>query len=384
MRCWVLVTLLAGGCAIAGGDDANESFVVGGQPESGYPPVGYLRNNLYYPQYKTWCGVTLIAPKVVITAAHCVDGIAAGNLAVGFGQVDSSPTVAVTAVHKHTSYVYRAEGDFLPWDDIAILELAQEVSIPPATLARATTGTCTNRYVGYGRNVPGGGGITMGYDGQRRSARICIDAENPHELYIHGADGGLCWGDSGGPLLADGSTRVFGVLSRHAPRANSQYSCEDGNRMIFTAAATYHDFITQYAPNAFEPEAPSTTTVGWCNVQWPETLAARPYATTEAIFGRVWVDGVTGGHGQGAGVLAEVGFGPNGSAPDTAPGWIWYGAQYNVDADGLSPGDLANDEYMGTVFPYAAGTYSLAYRFSVDRGTTWKTCPSGSKLTVAP
>ncbi|HEY5952068.1 MAG TPA: trypsin-like serine protease, partial [Kofleriaceae bacterium] len=224
------------GCALAGGDDSSESFVVGGQLESGYPPVGYLHNNLY-PQYKTWCGVTLIAPKVVITASHCVDGIAAPNLVVGFGLVDSSPTVQVTAVHQHPSFVYRGEGDYLPWDDVAILELAQEVAIPPATLARAEPGTCTNRYVGYGRNVPGGSGITEGYDGQRRSARICIDAENPHELYIHGADGGLCWGDSGGPLLADGQTRVFGVLSRHAPRANSNYSCENGNRMIFTAAA---------------------------------------------------------------------------------------------------------------------------------------------------
>jgi secreted trypsin-like serine protease len=378
------VTMLTG-CALAGGDDSSESYVVGGQPESGYAPVGYLRNNLYYPQYKTWCGVTLIAPKVVITAAHCVDGIAAQNLAVGFGQVDTSPTVQVTAVHMHTSYMYRSEGDYLPWDDIAILELAQEVtSVPAATLGRAETGTCTNRYVGYGRNVPGSSGITAGYDGQRRSAQICIDAENPHELYIHGADGGLCWGDSGGPLLAENTTRVFGVLSRHAPRANSQYSCENGNRMIFTAAATYRDFITQYAPNAFEPDATTTRTVEWCNVQWPETVAARSYTTTEAIYGRVFVDGVTRGRGEGAGVRAEVGFGPNGSAPDTAAGWIWYGAKYNVDADGLSAGDVANDEYMGTVFPYAAGTYSLAYRFSLDAGKTWKTCSSGSKLTVAP
>jgi secreted trypsin-like serine protease len=382
MRSWVLVTMVAG-CAIGGGDDASESFVVGGQPESGYPPVGYLHNNLY-PSAKTWCGVTLIAPKVVITASHCVDGIAASNLSVGFGVVGTAPAVAVAAVHMHPSYVYRAEGDYLPWDDVAILELAQEVAIPPATLARAETGTCTNRYVGYGRNVPGGGGVTEGYDGQRRSAQICVDAENPHELYIHGADGGLCWGDSGGPLLADGTTRVFGVLSRHAPRVDSAYSCENGNRMIFTAAATYRDFITQWAPSAFEPDAATTRTVGWCNVQWPAALAAHPYTATDPIYGRVWVDGVTRGHGRGDGVLAEVGFGPAGSVPDTAPGWIWYAAHYNVDADGLAAGDLANDEYMGSVFPYAAGTYSMAYRFSVDGGATWKTCNSDSKLTVAP
>ena len=376
---------MVSGCAFAGGDDAeSESFVVGGQPESGYPPVGYLHNKLQ-ASYKTWCGVTLIAPKVVVTAAHCVDNIAAQNLEVGFGIVGTSPKVQVTAIHKHTGYVYRSEGDYLPWNDIAILELATEVTaMPPATLARAQTATCSNRYVGYGRNVPGGGFVTSGYDGERKSAQICIDAENPNELYIHGADGGLCWGDSGGPLLAEGTTSVFGVLSRHAPRLNSDYSCENGNRMVFTAVATYRDFITQYAPNAFEEEPTTTTTVGWCNVQWPETVSTRRYTTTDAIYGRVWVDGVTRGQGQGEGVLAEVGFGPSDSAPETTAGWIWYGARYNVDADGLSAGDLANDEYMGSVFPYAAGTYSLAYRFSVDRGRTWKTCSSPSKLTVTP
>jgi secreted trypsin-like serine protease len=384
MRTWKLsVVILATGCALAGDNPGSESYVVGGQPESGYPPVGYLKNKLY-PEYKTMCGVTLIAPRVVVTAAHCVEGSAATNLAVGFGTVGTSSTIDVAAVHMHPSYVYRAETDFLPWDDIAILELAQDVMIPPATIARATTGACTSRYVGYGRTTPGDWTISTGYEGERRSAQVCIDAENAHELYIHGADGGLCWGDSGGPLLVEGTTRVLGVLSRHAPRAGSHYSCENGNRMIFSATATYRDFIARWAPNALEPDEPTTASVGWCNVQWPATLTGKAFMPTEQLYGRVWVEGSTPGRGQGVGVVAEVGFGPADSAPDSAAGWIWYGAAYNVDVDGLVAGDLANDEYKGTLFPFAAGTYSLAYRFSVDSGRTWKTCTSTSKLTVTP
>src|SRR5262245_33426993 len=53
MRVGLLVLIFAIGCGIAGDDTANESFVVGGQPESGYPPVGYL-HNAQYSQYPTW------------------------------------------------------------------------------------------------------------------------------------------------------------------------------------------------------------------------------------------------------------------------------------------------------------------------------------------
>lgn len=379
---WTLILLFIG-CASGDDTSSESSDVVGGRPESGYAPVGYL-HNLSYPQYKTWCGVTLLSPKFVVTASHCVDGYQPTSFNVGFGLAGSAPEIAVAAIHKHPSYVYRSEGDYLPWDDVAILELATEVTnIEPAKIARAQPGGCDARYVGYGRNVPGDHTITIGYDGERRSAQICLDAENPHELYIHGADGGLCWGDSGGPLLVEGTTRVMGVLSRHAPRVDSRYSCEDHNRMIFTSLATYHDFIVQWVPDAFEPDPPTTGEVGWCNVQWPTNIASQPFSSSEPIYGRVWAANITPGRGQGSGILAEVGFGPAGTAPDGAAGWIWYAAKYNVDADGLSRGDLANDEYMGTVFPYKAATYAVAYRFSVDGARTWKTCASDSKLVVA-
>lgn len=371
-----LVLALVAGCTLGGGEAVDQSAVVGGQPETGYPPVGYLVNSLY-PAYKTFCGVTLIAPQVVVTAAHCASGYTASELSVGFGAAGSTPTIPVTAVHVHPSFTYRADGDYAPWDDVAILELATAVpGIAPATIARAATGTCDERYVGYGRDTTGDATVTGGYDSERKSTGICADGENAHELYVHGVDGGLCWGDSGGPLLVDGTTRILGVLSRHAPRIDSHYSCENGNRMIFTALASYHDFIAQWAPGAFEPDPAPGPAVGWCNVQWPPTVNGQRFADSDAIYGRVWVAGVTPGAGQGPGVLAEVGFGAAGQP------WIWYGAHYNVDADGLAAGDRANDEYMGRVFPYASGTYDVAYRFSSDGARTWSTCQGAAKLVV--
>jgi len=49
-------------------------------------------------------------------------------------------------------------------------------------------------------------------------------------------------------------------------------------------------------------------------------------------------------------VLAQAGFGPDGADPD-AGAFTWADADYNVDADGLAPGDLANDEYQAVLVP---------------------------------
>jgi hypothetical protein len=111
--------------------------------------------------------------------------------------------------------------------------------------------------------------------------------------------------------------------------------------------------------------------VDWCNLQWPSSLRARPGVPTELVFGRVYVDGVTRGAGRGAGVTGQVGYGSTTADPAA---WTWVDATYNVDADGIHAGDLANDEYMAALTATAAGTFRYAYRFSRDDGRSWKTC----------
>jgi len=113
--------------------------------------------------------------------------------------------------------------------------------------------------------------------------------------------------------------------------------------------------------------------VGWCNLQHPESSTVVLGRSTEIIYGRVHLVGVTPGVGQGAGIRGELGFGPQGGDPAGAS-WHWVVAAYNVDADGLVPGDLANDEYMATLTPAALGTYDVAYRFSADNGLSYKIC----------
>jgi hypothetical protein len=85
------------------------------------------------------------------------------------------------------------------------------------------------------------------------------------------------------------------------------------------------------------------------------------------VFGRVYAAGITDLAGPAAGLQAELGYGPDGSTPGI--GWTFVSAPFNVDTDGG-----ANDEYWSTLTATVAGTYDLAFRFSLDGGASWLPC----------
>jgi len=101
-------------------------------------------------------------------------------------------------------------------------------------------------------------------------------------------------------------------------------------------------------------------TIGWARLQYPPELVASPQATFQ-VYGRVYVEGVTDGPGQGPGVDAEAGLG---RADAAVASWAWVPAAFNVDVD-----EGANDEYLATLTaPSEAGSWRFAYRFRVGGG----------------
>ncbi len=106
--------------------------------------------------------------------------------------------------------------------------------------------------------------------------------------------------------------------------------------------------------------------IGWANLQWPPTIVHTISALdpTENIYGQVWIDGHTYLPGATEGLIAQVGFGPDGSDPDGNPEWTWVNAVFNVDAGN-------NDEFRGQLLPEAVGTYDYAYRYSATGGEDW-------------
>jgi hypothetical protein len=118
------------------------------------------------------------------------------------------------------------------------------------------------------------------------------------------------------------------------------------------------------------------TSVDYCHLQWPCSTTAAPGEDTEVIYGWVYHAGVTEGEGEGSGMTAQVGWGEDGSDP--GDGWTWTAARYLGDKDGLSEGDLANDEYQASfTAPGTPGAYDYAFRFSLDSGSSWTTCDRG-------
>ena len=109
--------------------------------------------------------------------------------------------------------------------------------------------------------------------------------------------------------------------------------------------------------------------IQWGNVQFPPSISM-PVGTTPDIYGRVFAMGITDSQGQGPGILAEVGYGADGSVP-SAGGWTWVSASFNTDSGN-------DDEFHGSLTINTPGMYDYAYRYSGDGGVTWLYCDVGN------
>jgi glycosidase len=164
-------------------------------------------------------------------------------------------------------------------------------------------------------------------------------------------------------LVSGGGYERVGLISA------DENSFADGtvtNGRMYYYVVTAVDVFGNQSARSNEASALPALVIGWANLQWPPTIAHTISAITptETIYGQVWIDNHTSLPGATEGLMAQLGYGPDGSYPAGNPDWLWVDAVFNVDVGN-------NDEFMAQLLPEALGTYDYAYRYSTTAGTTW-------------
>lgn len=201
--------------------------IIGGQPTEAWPAVGAYAIN---GGHNGMCTAVLVAPDMVLTAAHCVLDSGNGDTFIMAPDLDDaylSDRHDVAEAIMHPGY----DGQAKHPHDVALLRLSESIEdvdfIPVYTgdVDSNWSGTWLH-YVGYGANTYYGGPGA----GLKRETDLQISWVASHEFSTYAVDTNYCSGDSGGPGFVELEDRwyVAGVVSSVYALEHGEDTCAGG------------------------------------------------------------------------------------------------------------------------------------------------------------
>lgn len=228
-----------------------QASIIGGAPTSiaDLPSLAFIATENGQGQGFA-CTGTVISPRVVLTAAHCVENLSFGGFTptdeytVVTGRADPSQAGSGEVLDVSATHVFPGFDPGTTHSDAALLVLAGPTSAPAIPLA---TSTDSGLYLGGAEVQLAGWGLTRpnarsGSKTLRSTSNVvlspsaCTQRTQPYyppyssALQMCTTDppdhaNGGCFGDSGGPVIArrpDGSPVEIGIVSTGGPQCSTK------------------------------------------------------------------------------------------------------------------------------------------------------------------
>lgn len=255
------LALQLGACGLVPEEDAVElgetsAPIVGGNPTDQYPAVPLLYSEIEGQDGAQLCSGTLISPRVILTAAHCVefrDGAPDQYVAYFGANVTVQSDPARRAAIEIIDFVFDPAWDIDDLDaghDIGLVLLDRPAPVSPMPFNRAPLDSLVGQevhLVGWGRTT--GDGEDFGI---KREVTSTLQGSTPLLMQYGSASANTCQGDSGGPnfMTIDGVEVVAGVTS-FGNTGCDQYGF--GSRVDAYATSFIDPYVAENDPDASPP-----------------------------------------------------------------------------------------------------------------------------------